>query len=79
MSSGDGARQTTHIYQELQYTMPPARGSLLIFIPQPRAPRAFRKAGIGGVALQPLDHERLEAAGALPPHPSRNVPLHRRE
>ena len=58
---------------------PPARGSLLIFIPHPRAPRAFRKAGIGGGALQPPNHELLEATGALQPHPSRSVPLHRRE
>eukprot|EP00964_Phaeocystis_antarctica_P030253 scaffold17064_cov52-Phaeocystis_antarctica.AAC.3 len=51
----------------------------LIIVPQPHAPRAFRKAGIGGVVLAPLDHELLEVTAALPPHPSRSVRLHRRE
>ena len=51
----------------------------LIVVLQPDAPRAFRKAGICGVVLAPLGHELLEVAGALLPHPSRSVRLHRRE
>ena len=43
----------------------------LIVVLQPDAPRAFRKAGIGGVVLAPLGHELLEVTAALPPHPSR--------
>ena len=52
---------------------------LWLVVLQPYAPRALRKAGIGGVVLAPLDHELLEVAGALLPHPSRGVRLHRRE
>ena len=51
----------------------------LIVVLQPDAPRAFRKAGIGGVVLAPLGHELLEVTAALPPHPSRSVRLHDRE
>eukprot|EP00964_Phaeocystis_antarctica_P028734 scaffold16214_cov73-Phaeocystis_antarctica.AAC.10 len=53
--------------------------SLLIIVPHPHAPRALSKASIGGVVLAPLGHELLEVAGALHPHPSRSVRLHRRE
>eukprot|EP00964_Phaeocystis_antarctica_P109397 scaffold73863_cov75-Phaeocystis_antarctica.AAC.2 len=52
---------------------------LWLIVLQPPAPRALRKAGIGGVVLAPLDHELLEVAGALLPHPGRSVRLHRRE
>ena len=48
----------------------------LIVVLQPDAPRAFRKAGKGGVVLAPLDHELLEVTAALPPHPSRSVRPH---
>ena len=52
---------------------------LIVPVLQPYAPRALRKAGIGGVVLAPLDHELLEATAALLPHPGRSVRLHRRE
>eukprot|EP00964_Phaeocystis_antarctica_P001111 scaffold613_cov79-Phaeocystis_antarctica.AAC.16 len=51
----------------------------LIVVLPPHAPRAYRKAGIGGVVLAPLDHELLEVTAALLPHPSRSVRLHYRE
>ena len=51
----------------------------LIVVIQPDAPRAFRKAGISGVVLGPLDHKLLEVTAALHPHPSRSVQLHDRE
>eukprot|EP00964_Phaeocystis_antarctica_P025045 scaffold14044_cov52-Phaeocystis_antarctica.AAC.3 len=45
----------------------------LIVVLQPAdAPRAFRKAGIGGVVLAPFDHELLEVTAAPHPHPSRS-------
>ena len=59
--------------------LPPAGLARLIVVLPPHAPRALRKAGIGGVVLAPLDHELLEVTAALPPHPSRSVWLHRRE
>ena len=52
---------------------------LWLVVLQPYAPRALRKAGIGGVVLAPLDHELLEATAALLPHPGRSVRLHDRE
>ena len=46
---------------------------------QPHAPLALLKAGKGGKAFAPLNHEALEVTRALLPHPSRRVQLHRRK
>ena len=39
----------------------------LIVVLQPDTPRAFRKAGTGGVVLARLGHELLEVTAEMPP------------
>ena len=48
---------------------------MLIVVLEPLAPSGRRKAGKGGVALAPLNHELLKISGALLPHLSLGMRL----